>query len=437
MVYLNLILFLVLSYWSYKFLMMPYKEVAHPLYKKERVTFEGPELFLVLMMATGLLSLSAPIGFDLSAIRLFALEAFCLIGLSKARHKPIWSVTSVLYLLFLLWMCIGLFYTSSVSYGIRVILKFIFALLVILFSSAVVRDGEVFLKAGFWARWMAVLTIVLSLTHLSRLFPGTIWYGTALAINYIVMCMFSLAMYCYGGRKKSDLWLAMLFVIPCILWVFRTSIMGTALAFMMFMFFRYKLRSLPFIGGILILFVVAVFTIPSVQEKMFAGEDITLTDFQSGEVSMDDVDSNGRFAMWEWSFDTYYKGCELTGSGTGNLQRAFYALEHGIGSIKIVHNDYVQILCDNGLVGMYLFGGAFLFLIIHSFVVFQKRQYPWYIKVCAITAGASTAGVLLTMYTDNVINYTMATISYPCAFYGMMLGLEKGYKQKKALSKEL
>ena len=82
--------------------MMPYKEVAHPLYKKERVIFEGPELFLVLMMSTGLLSLAAPIGLDLSAIRLFALEAFCLIGLYKARNKPIWSATSILYLLFLL-----------------------------------------------------------------------------------------------------------------------------------------------------------------------------------------------------------------------------------------------------------------------------------------------------------------------------------------------
>lgn len=410
--------------------------VTHPLDRRQHLVFEGPEMFLVLTMATGLLALSAPIGLDLSAIRLFLLEAFCLIGLFKARHKPIWSGVSVLYLMLLLWMCVGLFYAPSISYGIRVILKFLYALLIILFSSAVVRDGEVFLKASFWARWGAVITIVLVFTGLHRLFPGAIWYGTALAINYIVMCMFSLAMYYYGGRKKSNLWLAMLFVIPCILWVFRTSIMGTALAFMMFMFFRYKLRSLPFIGGILFLFVVAVFTIPSVKEKMFAGEDKTLADFQAGEVSMDDVDSNGRFAMWKWSFDTYYKGREMIGSGTGNLQRAFYALEHGIGSIKIVHNDYVQILCDNGLVGMFLFGGAFLFLIIHSFVVFQKRGYPWYIKVCAITAGASTAGVLLTMYTDNVMNYTMATISYPCAFYGMMLGLEKGYKQKKALSKE-
>lgn len=409
--------------------------VTHPLDKRQHLVFEGPEMFLVLTMATGLLALSTPIGLDLSAIRLFLLEAFCLIGLFKARHKPIWSGVSVLYLMLLLWMCVGLFYTPSISYGIRVILKFLYALLIILFSSAVVRDGEVFLKASLWARWGAVITIVLVFTGLHRLFPGTIWYATALAINYIVMCMFSLAMYYYGGRKKRDLWLVLLFIIPCIVWVFRTSIMGTALAFMVFMFFRYKVKSLPFIFGILAIFVVAIFTIPSVKDKMFAGEDKTLADFQEGRITMDDIDSNGRFAMWKWSFDTYYDGREMIGSGTGNLQRAFYALEHGIGSIKIVHNDYVQILCDNGLVGMFLFGGAFFFLIVHSFVVFQKRRYPWYIKVCAITAGASAAGVLLTMYTDNVMNYTMATISYPCAFYGMMLGLEKGYKQKQTLYK--
>ena len=429
MQYINLLFFVILSYWGLKFLLTTQRSVAHPLYKKQRLLFEGPELYLVLMLGTGLLSLSAPIGLDLSAIRLLLLEVFCIIGLYRTRHKAIWSATSIFYVLLIIWMCVGLLYTSSASFGIRVILKFIYGLLVILFTSAVVRDGEVFLKSAFAARWMASVTIFLTFTHFNLLFPGTIWYATALAINYIVMCVFSLAMYYYGGKKRKDLYLTLLFMILCVVWVFRTSIMGTALAIMVFMFFKYKLRSLPFISGVIILFIVAIFTIPSIKNKMFDGQDKTLTEFQEGKISMDDIDSNGRFAMWEWSLDTYYKGHENIGSGTGNLQRAFYALEHGIGKIKIVHNDYVQILCDNGLIGLILFAATYICLIIHSFIVFQRRRYPWYIKVCAITAGASAAGVLLTMYTDNVINYSMATISYPCAFYGMMLGLEKGYKE--------
>ena len=436
MQYINILFFLILTYWGFKFLYMSHKSVTHPLDKKRKLVFEGPELYLILMLSTGLLSLSAPIGLDLSAIRLLMLEILCIIGLFRTHHKPVWTAASVFYILLLLWMCIGVTYTPSTQFGIRVVLKFLYALLVMLFCSAVVHDGEVFLKAAFGTRLMAILTIILSFTHLTRLLPGTIWYVTALAINYIAMCMFSLAMYYYGGRDKKNLYLTILFVIPCIVWVFRTSIMGTALAFMVFMFFRYKAKSLPLIFGTIILFIVAIFTIPAVKDKMFAGQDRTLQEFQAGKISMDDIESNGRFAMWEWSFDTYYDGREMIGSGTGNLQRAFYALEHGIGTIKIVHNDYVQILCDNGLIGMFLFGASFLCLIVHSFIVLQKRRYPWYIKVCAITAGASAAGMLLTMYTDNVINYSMATISYPCAFYGMMLGLEKGYKHKLIQKKE-
>ena len=430
MQYLNILFFLILTYWGFKFLYTPHKSVTHPLDKHQKLLFEGPELYLVLMLSTGLLSLSAPIGLDLSAIRLLMLEILCIIGLFRTHHKPVWTAASVFYLLMIIWMLIGVTYTPIPIFGVRVILKFAYSLLVILFCSAVVRDSEVFLKSAFGARWMAIITIVLTFTGLYLIIPGTIWYATALAINYIVMCIFSLAMYYYGGHKKKDLYLAVLFVIPCLVWVFRTSIMGTALAFMAFMLFKYKAKSLPFIFVTIILFVITIFTIPSVKDKMFGGQERTLEEFQAGKISMDDVDSNGRFTMWEWSFDTYYDGREMIGSGTGNLQRAFYALEHGIGSIKIVHNDYVQILCDNGLIGLILFGASFLCLIIHSFNVLQKRRYPWYIKVCAITAGASAAGVLLTMYTDNVINYSMVTISYPCAFYGMMLGLVKGYNQK-------
>ena len=73
---------------------------------------------------------------------------------------------------------------------------------------------------------------------------------------------------------------------------------------------------------------------------------------------------------------------------------------------------------------------GFFALIFHCFIVFQNRRYNTAIHICAIIAGSSAAGTLLTMYTDNVINYTMATLSYPCGFYGMMLGLIVGYKQK-------
>ena len=206
--------------------------------------------------------------------------------------------------------------------------------------------------------------------------------------------------------------------------------MGTTLALATFMFFKYRLKSLPVILGVGIMFLIAVFYIPAVREKMFFDDsNVNINQMRSGQISLDNINSNGRFAMWEWSLGNFYKGKELAGSGTGNLQETFYALKHPFKPIRIVHNDYVQLLCDNGLIGFFLFGCSFLFLIAHCFFVYQNPIYDMGIRICAIVAGASAAGVLLTMYTDNVINYTMATLSYPCGFYGMMLGLIAKYKQ--------
>ena len=299
-----------------------------------------------------------------------------------------------------------------------------------LFASAAVRDKEVFLKAGIGARMVAIISIAVAfIPYIGRLFPGVFWYGTARAINYISMCIFSLALFYYTQEKKKNLLLCILFMLPCILWVFRTSIMGTTLALMTFFFFKYKLKSLPVIAGIMLIAVVAVFTIPSLKEKMFKdSKNVSIEQFQQGEISKDDIESNARFAMWEHLEIRFYDGKELTGSGIGSVQNYMYS-NFVFGGLKVPHNDYVQILCDSGIVGVVLYLFVVLTVIIHSFIVYQKSSNIA-IKLCAIVAGSSLAGVALTMYTDNVVNYSMATLSYPFGFYGMMLGLVKSEKNR-------
>ena len=127
--------------------------------------------------------------------------------------------------------------------------------------------------------------------------------------------------------------------------------------------------------------------------------------------------------MWEWSLNKFYNDNEIIGAGTGNLQNIFYNSQHPFLPIKICHNDYVQILCDNGLVGLILYGSSALLIIIHCFTVYQNKKHSIMCRVCSITAGASLAGMLVCMYTDNVVNYSMCTLSIPYGFYGMMLGL--------------
>lgn len=426
MYFLNYIYFLIITVMGAKFLFTRQGIITHPLNKKKKLLLDGPELFWILTFSTGLLAFSAPGVLDLMAIRLMVLEAFCIIELFIVKRKPQCSITVILYLIYVIWLIIGLSYTTSLVYGFRVILKYSYPLLIMLSASTAVRNKEVFIKAGLGARMVAIISIGVSFIPLMNyLVSGVFWYGTARSIHYISMCIFSLALYYHGGKDKKDLLLCVLFIIPCILWVFRTSIIGTTIALMTFFFFKYKIKSVPVILGIVLLFVIAIFTIPSMKTKMFKeSSNISIEQFQQGKVSKDDINSNARFSLWEHLQKRFYNHKEIVGSGTGSVQNYMYS-NFIFGGLQVPHNDYIQISCDNGLIGIVLYLLIIVSIITHCFIEYNKKNSTT-IKMCAIVAGSSIAGVALTMYTDNVVNYSMATLSYPFGFYGMMLGLIKG-----------
>lgn len=426
---LNYLYFLIITFIGYKWLTSKVGYMTNPLDRTQKMQMDGPEMFWVLTFSTGLLAFSAPGALDLMAIRLLVLEVFCFMGIFIVKRKVQWSAAGVCYILYLLWITIGLSYSSAPSYGFRVILKYIYPLLLMLFASAAVRDGEVFLKAGLCSRTVAVISIIFAFVpFIGKLVPGVFWYGTARAIHYISICVFSLALVYYTRERKKNLFYTLLFMAPCFIWVFRTSIMGTGVALMMFAFFRYKLKSLPIIAGLIIAGVIAVFTIPSLKEKMFKDTHVTIEQFQAGGINKDNIESNARFAMWEHLQKRFYVGHEAAGSGTGSVQHYMYT--HFIfGGLKVPHSDFVQMMCDNGMISVILYVLACLLVILHSLQIYDCCTSS-FLKICAITAGSAMAGVLVTLYSDNVVNYSMATLSMPFGFYGMALGLWKKEKSK-------
>lgn len=421
---LNYLYFLIITIVGYRWLTSS-GSMKYPLDKHRRMWLDGPERFWILTFSTGLLAFSAPGGLDLMAVRLFVLELFCLLGLLFVCKRSVqWSAATVVYVIYLLWLVIGLTYSPALGYGFRVILKYIYPLLIMLFASAAVRDTEVFLKAGLGARIVALISIAFAfIPFVGKLVPGVFWYGTARAINYISIMIFSLALFYYTNEKRKNLLYAILFILPCFIWVFRTSIMGSLVAIMSFFFIKYKLRSVPIIAGVLIAGVLAVFFIPSLHKKMFSDSSVSIEQFQSGQVDMTDVNTNARAAMWEHLEDRFYVGHELMGSGTGSVQNYMYN-NFLFGGLKVPHSDFVQMRCDNGLVGLILYG-IIVFLMFWDCSRIYHSTKNWGIKVCSLVAGASVMGVYVTLYSDNVVNYSMATLSMPFGFYGMMLGLKQ------------
>ena len=426
MILLNYLYFLIITFIGYKWLTSLGGVMTNPLNKQEQMWLDGPEKFWILTFSTSLLAISAPIGLDLMAIRLLVLEIFCLIGLLfVCKRKPRWTVALVVYVMFIFWLIIGMTYSSSYVYGFRVILKYSYPLLIVLFASAVVRDTEVFMKASLGARIVALIALIIAfIPMLERtLFPGVFWYGTARAINFISICIFSLALFYYTDEKKKSLFYSVLFILPCFIWVFRTSIMGSLVAIMAFYFIKYRMRSLPIIAVVLIAGVIAVFFIPSLNHKMFKDSSIDIEQFKSGRVSMDDVNTNARLAMWEHLEKKFYQDHEIIGSGTGSVQNYMYN-NYIFGGLKVPHSDFVQMRCDNGLISLILYVIIVLFVFYDCFRTHYTTNNTG-VKICSIVAGSSMMGVFVTLYSDNVVNYSMATLSMPFGFYGMMLGLKQ------------
>ena len=426
MIYLNIIYFLLLSWYAYKFLTTEGKIVRSPFDKKDDLALTGPEMFWVLTFSTGVFAFSVPLPIELMAVRLMVIMLLCIIGFSYVDNKPIWSLPLKLYVTYLVWLFIGCIYGPSWGYGIRVLLKYSYPLIFCLFASAAIDNFPTAFKASVSARFIGAIIVVISfMPYIDVIIPGVLWYGAARAIHFISLMTFSIALFFFTSEKKENFLYALMFLSPCFIWVVRTSIMGSGVAIMAFSVIRWKLKSLPIIGMVLISGAIAVFTIPSLHEKMFFDdeENTDLESFQAGELNLDAINTNTREVMWEYLEERMYEGHELIGSGTGAVQQYMYT-HFLFGGLKVPHSDFVQMRCDNGLIGMYLYIAISFLIFCHCFKIYWNTDDNR-VKLFAITAGASVLGVLTTMYSDNTVNYSMATLSLPYGFYGMTLALNE------------
>ena len=411
--------------------MSPGIQMRSPLDRSVKILFDGPEACWIIIFSTGLLAFSTAWFVDIMALRLFAIEILCIVGMFVFTRQPVFTMPLLFYVAYLIWILVGCTYSQAPVIGIRVVLKYLFPLLMTLFASAAVRHTETYLKAGQGATLLGFISIALFaiISNAGELLPGVFWYAPARAINYISLFIFCFTLYYYTDEKRKNLFLSFCFVLPCFVAVYRTSIMGSIVALAAFYFIKYSVRSLPIIFAIFIAGVIAVFAIPSLHEKMFKEDtNITLEQFEEGKVTMDNVETNSREKLWKILDSHFYNKHKIAGSGTGAVQNFLYTHDV-VGGVKAAHSDFVQMRCDNGLIGLGLYVLMIFAIFIHCF-----RTYWSYgsipIKMCALMAGASLMGVFVTLYSENTVNYSMATLSMPFGFYGMMLGLIKGEQEK-------
>lgn len=213
------------------------------------------------------------------------------------------------------------------------------------------------------------------------------------------------------------------------------------LVFCVAVYLRYKQRSLPalfFAGAV---FLSVILFVPSVNAKFFGenagkvtGKDIV----QGGALSLDNIEMSGREYMWERVKNNCYYGNETFGGGLGTSGRFVKDYGKANKGLEMMHNDYLQILCDAGIVGIVLlciFYAGFIIKVIANVV---KRRCTILVKLTGIMALSSMVGIGFAMYFDNVVSNSMQALVMPFIYWGFFfkaLDMESKENEAKALAK--
>ncbi len=425
MTFIALLIFVILSAWQLKLFFTREVEWRMPYGSRATMRLSGKEALIILMFATAYIGLTPVL-----SLRLGFLELLCIVGAITVSSRVKLSWPMWLFMIFIAWEIIGLTYTPSKSYGIRMILKYIYPFLFAIFAARVVKDGAVMVSSAIWARRIATVAVCLTLIPPIRLLVGYyFWFQAALTTSIITMVIFSFAMVEFSDEKKKNLWWGLFFCLPCLIFVFRTDIFGTIVALATFFVLKYRTKGLPIAAALGILGLSAMFYIPAVKNKMFyRPNEVTMVDYVTGNYNEDNIRMNGRKQGWEDVEKWFFKDKEKIGSGTGRVQYYFYEEASGWRRGGQLHNDFLTLKCDNGIVGLILFGLSYFAVTLHCIYLYHKSQNT-YTRIAAMVAGASLMGVFVTMYSDNTLSYSMCTLSFPWGFYGMALGIENAGRE--------
>lgn len=225
-------------------------------------------------------------------------------------------------------------------------------------------------------------------------------------------------------KEKKYIFCALWMLASTVLESVRTGIGGMMIVFVFAIFLRYRTKSIPGLLFASVVFVGVLLYVPSVNEKFF-GEDseVTATDIVQGDaLSMENMNTNGRSDTWELILDNFYKGHEWRGSGMGVAIRYLKDMwKKGFIGAGLIHNDYVQLLAEAGIIGVSLLVLFYIFVIVKvmQYVFFQRSGYM--VQITGIMALSSMAGIAFCMYFDNVVSNSMQSMIIPYIFLGFFL----------------
>ena len=359
---------------------------------------------------------------------LWFVTVLLLLFTGKVRTK--FEITTVLYVVFFLWLCYTMTYTTATRDGVMMLIKYSLPMLFLWLGYSAMnneKDFIIFLKVvnivaciycffiggqgGKLMPWLYISPIGLQIATYAAFAD----YLTSIFIVPILLYWLT--------KEKKYIFCALWMVLSTVLESVRTGMGGMMLVFAFAMVLRYKAKAIPgllFAGA---LFVSVILFVPKVNEKFF-GEDagkVTATEIVQGNaLSLDNIEMSGREYLWKKVKENCYYGNELIGKGLGEAEY-FAKNKMYKGKISKVHNDYLILLCDTGIVGVIMFVLFYISVIFKvTSHVMLRRSNPL-VRLTGIMVLSSMAGIAFCMYFDNVVSNSMQSMVMPYIYIGFFL----------------
>ncbi len=406
------------------------KIVPDPFDKERNISISFELYFLIYSVLTAMVFLG-----PLSLVK-YAFWIIFLIFLASKRLELKFGGIVNSYILFLVWGVVSAVFMSSAKYSsMMMLIKYSLPLFYLWLGYTAINDSDdllYFLKkvaigmciyaliiGGFSEKFLGPLYAFLNFTS-----GGLFISYASLADYFSGLIVIPIGLYIITSEKKW-LWATVWVILSTILEAVRTGLGGIFLASSFFLLTIYKWKAAPWIAGLCILAVSAVFTIPTLREKMFKDENVSISTFSVSDTNFENINSNAREFLWELNMQKFYYPSPTVGSGLGSVTDFMKNTSATV--LEQIHSDYVQILCDLGLIGITLFGLFFVFTFLEIISNAWKDDSPFALKLTGGMALGSCAGTFFSMAFDNVVAYAQQSFVIPFIMIGIYLKVKDLY----------
>ncbi len=393
----------------------------------------NPAYFVVFLLAAGTLRFGTDLGEgNVAASDLSAVWLLCLIALSgvallqSGAFDGKRSPPEIAYACFLAWCLFEALRADTGMFAWRVFLKLLYPLLVMILA----RNGGSSLPIAEFAlkRTLAATAIVFVFVggftcrfagSLVALYAPLFWAYAAFADHAAILTL--LALSCWRLTKTPRyLALSVALGTSSVFNLTRTGVCATAVGVSIFALLEWWHRALPFILVAFLGGMVALVTVPEFRNRMFHDSKGSAAANNSNAVGLSNIDSSGRFSLWERVLNKFFWPNPLVGSGLGSTQQYLYNSPNE--PVKVEHSEYVRLLSDVGIIGLGLYLAALFTAMASAWRVYRSAPSSL-ARYFAMAAFSSIPAYLVCMGFDNVLNYVLAAGQYPLAFSGIAIGL--------------